>query len=142
MFSLAQGWSSASLARRIPCPHLPTGPTVATAGLALQVPLAVLLDGLLRSPAWLSHAGSTVLTLVGGAIVLAGFFGVNAAGEDDEKTRHAAWEERQAVRRLLWGSAGGMAGAATHGALRQPGASLACIALRLQAAIIELPFGW
>ena len=52
----------------------------------------------LRSPAWLSHAGSTVLTLVGGAIVLAGFFGVNAAGEDDEKTRHAAWEERQAVR--------------------------------------------
>ncbi|KAI7841405.1 hypothetical protein COHA_005022 [Chlorella ohadii] len=39
------------------------GPTVATAGLALQVPLAILLDGLLRSPAWLSHAGSTVLTL-------------------------------------------------------------------------------
>lgn len=73
------------------------GPTVATAGLALQVPLAVLLDGLLRSPAWLSHAGSTVLTLVGGTIVLAGFFGVNAAGEDDEKTRHAAWEERQAA---------------------------------------------
>lgn len=115
-------------ARCIPCPRLPTGPTVATAGLALQVPLAVLLDGLLRSPAWLSHAGSTVLTLVGGTIVLAGFFGVNAAGEDDEKTRHAAWEERQAVRRLLQGGAGGMAGAATRGALRQPDASLACIA--------------
>lgn len=62
------------------------------------MPLAVLLDGLLRSPAWLTHAGSTVLTLLGGTVVLAGFFGVNAAGEDDEKTRHAAWEERQAVR--------------------------------------------
>ncbi|KAL4458711.1 hypothetical protein ABPG75_013576 [Micractinium tetrahymenae] len=71
------------------------GPTIATAGLALQVPLAVLLDALLRSPAWLAHAGSAVLTLLGGAVVLAGFFGVNAAGEDDEKTRHSAWEERQ-----------------------------------------------
>ena len=80
-----------------PAPH-PAGPTVATSGLALQVPLAVLLEALLRSPTWLSHAGSTVLTLVGGAVVLVGFFGVNAAGEDDEKTRHAAWEERQAVR--------------------------------------------
>ncbi|PSC71079.1 putative vacuolar membrane [Micractinium conductrix] len=71
------------------------GPTIATSGLALQVPLAVALDAALRSPAWLSHAGSTVLTLLGGAAVLAGFFGVNAAGEDDEKTRHALWEERQ-----------------------------------------------
>lgn len=70
---------------------------MATAGLALQVPLAVLLDALLRSPAWLDHAGSTVLTMVGGAVVLVGFFGMNAAGEDDEKSRHAAWEERQAV---------------------------------------------
>jgi hypothetical protein len=79
-------------------PALLAGPTVATAGLALQVPLAVLLDGLLRSPPWLSHAGSTVLTLAGGAVVLCGFFGVNAAGEDDEKTRHSLWEERQEVR--------------------------------------------
>lgn len=29
--------------------------------------------------------------------MLAGFFGVNAAGEDDEKTRRLAWEQRQAV---------------------------------------------
>lgn len=68
---------------------------MATAGLALQVPLAVVLEVLLRSPAWLGHAGATVLTLLGGAIVLVGFLGVNAAGEDDEKTRKHAWEERQ-----------------------------------------------
>jgi hypothetical protein len=61
------------------------------------VPLAVVLEALLRSPAWLSHAGSAVLTLVGGVVVLVGFFGINAAGEDDEKTRHAVWEERQEV---------------------------------------------
>lgn len=68
---------------------------MATAGLALQVPLAVTLEALLRSPAWLGHAGATVLTLLGGAIVLTGFFGVTASGEDDEKTRKHAWEERQ-----------------------------------------------
>ena len=91
--------SANSQPRPAPClPALLAGPTVATAGLALQVPLAVLLDGLLRSPPWLSHAGSTVLTLAGGAVVLCGFFGVNAAGEDDEKTRHSLWEERQEVR--------------------------------------------
>lgn len=70
---------------------------MATAGLALQVPLAVALDALLRSPAWLHHAGSAVLTMLGGGIVLVGFFGVNASGEDDEKTRHSLWEERQQV---------------------------------------------
>lgn len=94
------GWQCPQLHRRMtPCssPSLPAGPTIATAGLALQVPLAVLLDALLRSPAWLSHAGSAVLTMLGGAIVLVGFFGVNAAGEDDEKTRHVVWEERQQV---------------------------------------------
>jgi len=82
---------------------LPAGPTIATAGLALQVPLAVLLDALLRSPAWLSHMGGTVLTMMGGVAVLVGFFGLNAAGEDDEKTRHTLWEERQEVRVLLGG---------------------------------------
>lgn len=85
------------LSTYLPTNHPRAGPTVATSGLALQVPLAVVLDALLRSPAWLAHAGSTVLTLLGGAVVLAGFFGVNAAGEDDEKTRHQAWEERQQV---------------------------------------------
>ncbi len=73
------------------------GPTVATSSLALQVPLAVLLDALIHSPAWLSHAGSAVLTCLGAAAVLGSFFGVNAVGEDDEKTRHALWEAQQEV---------------------------------------------
>jgi hypothetical protein len=66
------------------------------------VPLAVVLDALLRHPSWLGSVGSAVLTMTGGVAVLAGFFGVNAAGEDDEKTRHALWEAQQEVSGCVW----------------------------------------
>lgn len=116
-------------------PPAPAGPTIATAGLALQLPLAMALDAVLRSPAWLDHAGSIVMTLLGAGLVVGGFLGVNAAGEDDEKTRHEAWEQRQAVRaapRLL-------RLAACHTAVEQPSVEPAasiqhCPAERLTAA--------
>ena len=49
------------------------GPTLATAGLALQVPLALVADALLRAPAWLQAAGPFALTAAGAAAILAGF---------------------------------------------------------------------
>lgn len=61
------------------------GPTVATAGLSMQVPIAVLLDLLFRSPAWLSRVGSAVLTLLGGGLILAGFFGINLSSSAEQQ---------------------------------------------------------
>ena len=56
------------------------GPTVATVGLSMQVPLAVTLDAIFKHPAWL-HSASQASFMFGGALlVLAGFFGVNTSG--------------------------------------------------------------
>ncbi len=55
------------------------GPTVATVGLSMQVPFAVVLDAIFKQPAWLSSASSAALTFVGAALVLTGFFGINVA---------------------------------------------------------------
>ncbi len=63
------------------------GPTVATAGLSMQVPIAVVLDVLFRSPAWLGSVGPAVLTFAGGALILAGFFGINLSSEQEEQER-------------------------------------------------------
>jgi len=61
-----------------------TTPTVATAGLTIQVPMAALVDSLRGN---LPH----LLDYVGGAVVLVGFFGINqpaihccASAEDNE----------------------------------------------------------
>ena len=52
------------------------GPTVATLGLSLQVPLATGAEIALHSPAWL-HNGSWPFMLLGALAVLAGFVGIN-----------------------------------------------------------------
>ena len=79
-------------------PSLPaTGPTIATGGLSMQVPLAVVLDAIVRSPPWLHSAGTAVLTFLGAAVILAGFFGLNSGEADDERGRAERWEERQAA---------------------------------------------
>lgn len=52
------------------------GPTLATVGLSVQVPLAVLADGILGSPPWLHSIASAVLMVCGAAGVLIGFLGV------------------------------------------------------------------
>ncbi|KAL6766447.1 hypothetical protein ACKKBG_A36035 [Auxenochlorella protothecoides x Auxenochlorella symbiontica] len=49
------------------------GPTLATAGLSLQIPLAVTADALFRSPAWLRAFWPLVLTAAGGLTILVGF---------------------------------------------------------------------
>ena len=58
----------------------PAGPTVATVGLSMQVPLAVALDAIFKRPAWLSSASSASFMFGGASLVLAGFFGINAGG--------------------------------------------------------------
>lgn len=60
------------------------GPTVATVGLSMQVPFAVVLDAIFKHPAWLSSASSAALTFVGAALVLTGFFGINVASAKAE----------------------------------------------------------
>ncbi|GAB4821963.1 hypothetical protein N2152v2_009009 [Parachlorella kessleri] len=65
------------------------GPTVATAGLSMQIPFAVLLDVLFRSPAWLSRALPAVLTFTGGGLILAGFLGINLSSEEEAKDQAA-----------------------------------------------------
>ena len=43
----------------------------------MQVPLAVAADVIFTRPRWMQSAGSAVLTLLGGAVVLAGFVGIS-----------------------------------------------------------------
>lgn len=59
------------------------GPTAATAGLALQIPLAVLLDAVFGDPMWMRRAGSAVLTFIGAGVILTGFFGILIETKDD-----------------------------------------------------------
>lgn len=61
------------------------GPTLATAGLALQVPIAVVTDVLLTHPAWLGSLLTIMLTTVGGSVILAAFFGL-VIGQDEDTT--------------------------------------------------------
>ena len=57
------------------------GPTIATVGLSVQIPLAVVAEMLLRSPPWLRSPSSAVLILVGALAVIAGFLGVTLTGQ-------------------------------------------------------------
>mmetsp|Transcript_2965 Transcript_2965/g.10510 ORF Transcript_2965/g.10510 Transcript_2965/m.10510 type:complete len:363 (-) Transcript_2965:620-1708(-) len=52
------------------------GPTLATVGLSLQVPMAIVAEILFGRAAWVGRVGRTFLTFLGGALVLGGFFGL------------------------------------------------------------------
>lgn len=64
------------------------GPTLATSGLALQVPLAVVADAVLKDPQWLHSLGTAVLTLAGAIAILAAFFGLNITSSASEDPPH------------------------------------------------------
>ena len=57
-----------------------TGPTIATLGLSLQVPLAVVLDVLFGQPSYLRAVVPALLTGGGAVLVLAGFVGITLHG--------------------------------------------------------------
>ncbi len=56
------------------------GPTIATLGLSLQVPLAVALDVIFGSPAYMRSVLPAVLTAGGAVLVLGGFCGITLQG--------------------------------------------------------------
>lgn len=62
------------------------GPTLATAGLSMQVPIAITLDAIVRNPKWMGNAGAAVLTFLGGAVILAGFFVLTATTSPGDGT--------------------------------------------------------
>ena len=41
-------------------------------------------DAILKHPAWMDSTLTTIFTLLGGCIILAAFFGLNARGEEEE----------------------------------------------------------
>jgi solute carrier family 35 protein F5 len=61
------------------------GPTLATSGLALQVPIAVISDALLKGPLWVDSLLTTLLTLVGGGVILGAFFGLTSDNQLDDQ---------------------------------------------------------
>eukprot|EP00887_Chlorella_sp_A99_P006449 scaffold3.g6449.t1 len=79
------------------------GPTVATGGLSMQVPLAVAIDAALRSPPWPHYPSTAVLTFLGATVVLVGFFGLNTTEAEDERGRQRQWEERAAALQTVRG---------------------------------------
>ena len=59
------------------------GPTLATSGLALQVPIAVISDALITRPPWMGDMLTVLLTTMGGSVILGAFFGLNLSGSED-----------------------------------------------------------
>jgi solute carrier family 35, member F5 len=59
------------------------GPTLATAGLSMQVPIAIFLDALFHDPRWMHSLGTALLTFLGGTIILVGFFALTASSTQD-----------------------------------------------------------
>lgn len=58
------------------------GPTVATLGMNIQIPIATVGDLLLGHPHWLDSPTATAMAVVGTVAILAGVFGINLAGDD------------------------------------------------------------
>ena len=66
------------------------GPTIATVGLSIQVPLAVMAEGAFLQPAWLHDHGSAALMILGALAVILGFLGVTVSqpAEDVPQASH------------------------------------------------------
>lgn len=84
-------------------------PTIATAGLTLQIPFAALIDAILGRAAWAAQPGTCALFLVGTVAVIAGFLGCLDAD---------SWEVLTAAarKRLAWltSAGGGGEGGGAH----------------------------
>lgn len=78
------------------------GPTAATLGMNIQIPIATLGDLLLGHPHWQDSPAANALTVVGTVIILAGVFGINLAGEGSS-ARARIEEQHDTVDDLLLG---------------------------------------
>jgi hypothetical protein len=56
------------------------GPTIATLGLSVQIPVAAVVEVFMGTPKWLSSGSSMAMTLSGTTLIMAGFFAGNLAG--------------------------------------------------------------
>jgi solute carrier family 35 protein F5 len=56
------------------------GPTIATLGLSVQIPVAAVVEVLLGTPKWLRSSSSMAMMLSGTSLIMAGFFAGNLAG--------------------------------------------------------------
>jgi solute carrier family 35, member F5 len=54
------------------------GPTIATVGMQLQVPIAMVVDPLVHTRGWWSVRNVCMLELLGAAAILGGFFTIDA----------------------------------------------------------------
>ena len=63
----------------------PAGPTVATVGMSVQVPMAVFLDIVWKRPEYIHNTSTVLLMLLGGWYVLAGFIGINVEPKKTNK---------------------------------------------------------
>jgi solute carrier family 35 protein F5 len=56
------------------------GPTIATLGLSVQIPVAAVVEAVIGHPKWLSSGAAMAMTLSGTALIMAGFVAGNLAG--------------------------------------------------------------
>lgn len=56
------------------------GPTIATLGLSVQIPVAAVVEAIIGVPKWLRNGSSMAMMLSGTALIMAGFFAGNLAG--------------------------------------------------------------
>uniref|UniRef100_A0A7R9YZ06 Uncharacterized protein n=1 Tax=Chlamydomonas euryale TaxID=1486919 RepID=A0A7R9YZ06_9CHLO len=66
------------------------GPTVATAGLSVQIPMAAVADVLLGNATWTKSAQTFLFTLGGTVLILVGFFYINMVGSKGAMINEAA----------------------------------------------------
>lgn len=64
------------------------GPTIATLGLSVQIPIAAVAEAVFGQAAWLASARTTAMTLGGTGLILFGFFWGNLAGGDQLPGAH------------------------------------------------------
>ena len=74
------------------------GPTIATVGMSIQVPLAVALDIVWKRPEYMHNGKTVALMVLGGWYVLAGFVGINVAPRQKAPGFGQVWEPARARR--------------------------------------------
>lgn len=56
------------------------GPTIATLGLSVQIPVAAGVEAVIGHPKWLTSGAAMAMTLTGTGLIMAGFVAGNLAG--------------------------------------------------------------
>ena len=64
------------------------GPTIATLGLSVQIPIAAFVEAMWGHPKWLSSGRTIGMTLGGTMLILLGFFWGNLAGHGEVPGSH------------------------------------------------------